>query len=108
MARRTVAIILVFCALIMMSTLQPVAAKQRPRKPWPQKPRPPYYWLWPPGGYPVIHPECCGKFQQTEDSCLREIFVALATKKATLQTITEFCAQKQVVEGLGSRSPPPM
>jgi hypothetical protein len=108
MARRTVAIVLVFCVLMMMSTLQPVAAQQRPRKPWPQKPRPPYHWLWPLGGYPVIHPECCRKYQQTEDSCLWEIIDALATKKATLQTITEFCSTKQVFEGLGSPSPSPM
>jgi hypothetical protein len=108
MARRTVAIVLVFCVLMMMSTLQPVAAQQRPRKPWPQKPRPPYHWLWPLGGYPVIHPECCRKYQQTEDSCLWEIIDALATKKATLQTIAEFCATKQVFEGLGSPSPSPM
>jgi hypothetical protein len=108
MARRTVAIVLVFCVLMMMSTLQPVAAQQRPRKPWPQKPRPPYHWLWPPGWYPVIHPECCRKYQQTEDSCLWEIIDALATKKATLQTITEFCSTKQVFEGLGSPSPSPM
>jgi hypothetical protein len=108
MARCTAAIILVFCALIMMSALQPVAAHQMLRKPWPQKPRPPYHWLWPPGGYTVIHPECCGKYQQTEDSCLKEIIDALATKKATLKIITEFCATKQLFEGLGSPNPSPM
>jgi hypothetical protein len=108
MARRTVATILIFCALIMISTLQSAAAQQMQGKPWPNKPRPPYYWLRPTGAYPVINPECCGKYQQTEDSCLRKIIDVLATKKATLKTITEFCATKHLFEGLGSPSPSPM
>lgn len=108
MARCTIAILLVFCGLLMMSSLQSADAWQKPRKPWPQKPHPPYYWLWPPGGYRFIHSECCAKFQQIGDSCFREITGALATKKATLKTITDFCSAKQLFDGSGSPSPSPL
>ncbi|MBV8802909.1 MAG: hypothetical protein JO131_08125 [Gammaproteobacteria bacterium] len=78
---------------------------------WPQKPRPPYDWLFPPGGYPILekilHQGCCASYQQISDYCLQQVIGIVATKKATTKSVKAFCAANHMFEDSRSPSPAP-